>query len=59
MGGQVLEYEARTIRDNALAEGELRTLAKLVARGSISIEQAAEFAGMTVKEFERKAAAVA
>ena len=59
MGGQVLEYEARTIRDNALAEGELKTLAKLVSRGSITVEEAAEFAGMTVKEFERKAAAVA
>ena len=67
MGGQVLEYEARTIRDNALAEGEatgiakgqLETLAKLVSRRSITVEEAAEVAGMTVEEFERKAAAVA
>ncbi len=63
MGGQVLEYEARTIRDESKAEGkaegQLETLAKLVSRRSITVEEAAEVAGMTVEEFERKAAAVA
>ena len=67
MGGQVLEYEAKTIlREGEArgfakgkAEGQIETLAKLVARGNITSEIAAEMAGMTVEEFTSKAASVA
>ena len=63
MGGQVLEYEARTIRDESKAEGKaegrIETLAELVSSGIITLDQAAGVAGMTVEEFERAVAAVA
>ena len=58
MGGNILEYEAKTIlnRGKALghAEGVLTTLRELVQKGLLDIKDAAEQAGMTVEEFERK-----
>ena len=67
-GGQVLEYEAKTIRNEALAEGEARGEVKGEANGAVlalskavsfvflTVEDAARVADMTVEEFERKAA---
>ena len=45
MGGQVLEYEAKTIR--------LNTIIDFVKSGICSIEVGAEKAGMSVVEFEK------
>lgn len=75
MGGQVLEYEAKTIlregeargftkgraegKAEGKAEGRIEALARLVARGDITSETAAEVAGMTVEEFNSRAASVA
>ena len=71
MAGRVLEYEAKTIRDEALAEGEEKgetrgvikgreqgtiiALSKAVSLGFLTVEDAARVAEMTVEEFERKA----
>ena len=63
MAGRVLEYEAKTIRDGALAEGKAEgkaegtviALSKAISLGFLTVEDAARVAEMTVEEFERKA----
>ena len=58
MGGNILEYEAKTIlnKGKALgrAEGVMTTLTELVQKGLLDIKVAAEQAGMTVEEFKAK-----
>ncbi len=54
MGGNILEYEAKTILNKGKAEGVMTTLTELVKKGLLDIKDAAEQAGMTVEEFERK-----
>ncbi len=58
MGGNILEYEAKTILNKGKAEGRaegvLTTLTELVQKGLLDIKDAAEQAGMTVEEFKRK-----
>ena len=54
MGGNILEYEAKTILNKGKAEGVLTTLTELVQKGLLDIKDAAEQAGMTVEEFKRK-----
>ena len=39
-------------REEGREEGTLRTLARLVARGRLTVSEAAEDAGMSVEEFE-------
>ncbi len=58
MGGNILEYEAKTIlnKGKALgrAEGVMTTLTELVQKGLLDIKVAAEQAGMTVEEFKAR-----
>ena len=54
MGGNILEYEAKTILNKGKAEGVLMTLTELVKKGLLDIKDAAEQAGMTVEEFKGK-----
>ena len=51
MGGQVLEYEAKTIYREGRQEGRLITLDSLVRDGIISLEDAASRMKMTPEEF--------
>ena len=72
MSGQVLEYEAKDIRNKALAEGEAKgraegeakgraegafdMLASLVNVGLLSLKDAAAHAGLTESSFKKQMA---
>lgn len=55
MGGQVLDYEAKTILNKGISQGEIsggnKMLYELVSDGTITKEKAAEKAGIPVDEF--------
>ena len=46
-----------TLRDDLLVT--LDTIKRMIAKGILTVSQAAELSGMTVEEFEKKAAALA
>ena len=60
MGGKVLDYEAKDIllrgRKEGKEEGALMTLSELVQKNLLTLEDAAEQAGMSVEEFNQKVA---
>ena len=53
MGGRILEYEAKTIRNKALEEGKLQTYIELIRDGIMSLNEVA--VRLNVKEEELKA----
>ena len=52
MGGQVLEYEAKRILNEGKVEGITETYASLVADGIMTIDTAAERAGLSKEEMQ-------
>lgn len=54
MGGQILEYEAKTIRKEGLREGRLEILFDLVNDNLLSIKDAAFRAKLTEEDFREK-----
>lgn len=51
MGGRILEYEAKTIKNEGRREGTLETLAGLVKDGLISVKEAASRANLSEEAF--------
>ena len=54
MGGRVLEYEAKTIKNEGWLEGKVEVLFDLVENHVFTIKEAASYAGLTVEEFSNK-----
>lgn len=54
MSGQILEYEAKTIRKEGLREGRLEILFDLVNDNLLSIKDAAFRAKLTEEDFREK-----
>ena len=54
MGGKVLEYEAKTIRNEGIKEGRLEMLFDLVRDNLLSIKDAASQAKLTEETFREK-----
>ena len=62
MGGRVLEYEAKTIKNEGWLEGKveghkegkIEVLFDLVENHVFTIKEAASYAGLTVEEFSNK-----
>lgn len=54
MGGKVLEYEAKTIRNEGRNEGRLEMLFDLVCGNLLSIADAAAQANLTEELFRKK-----
>lgn len=57
MGGKILEYEAKSIWKNGLAEGisqgKFQALSEMVRDGFISVAEAAKRLRITTEEFEK------
>lgn len=53
MCGKVLEYEAKTIRNEGITQGKLETYLELVRDGLVAIEVAAQRLHRSVEEIER------
>ena len=54
MGGKVLEYEAKTIKNEGIKEGRLEVLFDLVRDNLLSIKDAASQAKLTEETFREK-----
>lgn len=54
MGGRILDYEAKTIRNEGRKEGAFDMLVTLVKEGLLAIEEAGRKAGMSLEEFTNK-----
>ena len=54
MGGKVLDYEAKTIRNAGINAGRLEQLIDLVKLNLLSVKDAARQAQLSEKDFLRK-----
>lgn len=54
MGGRVLEYEAKTIKNEGRKEGRIEVLFDLVENHIFTIKEAASYANLTVEDFSDK-----
>lgn len=53
MGGKVLDYEAKTIRNEGIHKGRLEMLMDLVRDGLLSVKEAASRANLTEEAFQK------
>lgn len=53
MGGALIETEARRLRDEAKKENARKTALRMLKRGKLSIDEIADYSGLTVTEVEQ------
>lgn len=53
VGGKILEYEAKDIRKSGIKEGEVNMCIRLIQKGLLKIEDAAQQLGMKTEELEK------